>query len=527
MGERWYAVAFLSLAFTVTGCDSPLFSTSQPTSRSAASNRASIPIPPTSAPKPADTPHSPIDVSAPDTLSLIPVDAMLSAFVRPVPKDLNPDRDFRAPVPDESGPSFAQTLMQVLGQVFDDAVKPQNAIGLRITEAFFKATKYPYAIVLLDAAAKPLERRPDAVRIDRLRLGAAIRTAGKSAEFATILQQTLDRVTNAEFATLSDREAHGVRFKVLQDKRLDADEVLCWGEIGEHFVVAFGEDTFETMAGCAAGKAQSVAKDEWTRSARSARAADTYVELWLGSQRIREYLDPHVSGAASAFFREWDADKMQRGHWAFGLQGKAMFCVAHFQIDGDTVEREYAKPQPADAAIMQTVPADTNYAVYDLSVGPFLYRVFASMVATRDRSTQVEIARNWERMQRENNFSAQTDILDNLGDTLVMHKYPLHPLKIPICVTTLIEIKQNPQQVAKAMNAMTTAWTNLQTENIEKGIVMPATLTQDGDGIWFLNLGLAGPAWIVTDKYIVASWSPFALRQYLNQAEAVVGNIIR
>ena len=41
--------------------------------------------------------------------------------------------------------------------------------------------------------------------------------------------------------------------------------------------------------------------------------------------------------------------------------------------------------------------------------------------------------------------------------------------------------------------------------------------------MWYLRfgldgpdwLGLAGPAWTVTDRFIILSWSPLALREYL------------
>jgi hypothetical protein len=39
------------------------------------------------------------------------------------------------------------------------------------------------------------------------------------------------------------------------------------------------------------------------------------------------------------------------------------------------------------------------------------------------------------------------------------------------------------------------------------------------------GLGLAGPAWITTDRFVIVSWSPLALREYLADAGAAVGRV--
>ena len=60
----------------------------------------------------------------------------------------------------------------------------------------------------------------------------------------------------------------------------------------------------------------------------------------------------------------------------------------------------------------------------------------------------------------------------------------------------------------------------------------PLRLEHDSDGVWYLRfglpgpewMGLAGPAWTVTPRYLVLSWSPMALREYLDKVgEAVRG----
>lgn len=512
MRERtsWLRIGLALGLLGLGGCDSSPFrrTASQPASRA------------------ASQPDSRADADAPpDTLRFVPTDAMLALLSRPLPAGLNPDVGGQFG-PRSDNPSFINTMYGFVTQFIAKSRKPGEVLGLRLGEAFLEMINYEYAIVLLDCAAKPVANRPYAYRINELQLAGVVRCGEHSERFLEMISKTVNAVTTEEQAVLETRERHGWRYQVLLDKRLDAEDVFSWGKIGDHFVLAFGEGTFEKIADAAAGESMSAARDEWTQQARRGRANDTYVEFLVNSDQIRNGLDPYVGGAASEFFSAWDADRLSRSHWAFGMIGPGMFCSAHFRIGDSTVERVYAEPLPESSSLLATIPPNVNYAVWDLPLERFLNRFFASLVATRDEETRRRIESEWARIQREFKFDAQADVLANLGDTIIQHKYPMHPLRIPVCVTTLIEIRHNPAQVARAVEIMCNAWQNGINENINKGIVMPAVLTRDADGIWFLNFGLAGPAWIVTDRFIVASWSPMALRDYLNVAGESVGKVI-
>jgi hypothetical protein len=49
------------------------------------------------------------------------------------------------------------------------------------------------------------------------------------------------------------------------------------------------------------------------------------------------------------------------------------------------------------------------------------------------------------------------------------------------------------------------------------------SVQRDPDGIWYVQFGpIASIAWTATDRFVVTSWSPHALREYLqSHAEAV------
>ena len=100
----------------------------------------------------------------------------------------------------------------------------------------------------------------------------------------------------------------------------------------------------------------------------------------------------------------------------------------------------------------------------------------------------------------------------------MLHNYPRHPLHLPLAFTTLIEIEQDPDRVHTTLEKLCEAWRDgMDKIGSEQDRPLTARLERDDDGIWFVQIGpVAGLAWIFTDHYIVTSWSPKALRDYLD-----------
>jgi hypothetical protein len=169
------------------------------------------------------------------------------------------------------------------------------------------------------------------------------------------------------------------------------------------------------------------------------------------------------------------------------------------------------------------VPPEAHYAVYQLPMGRFLDRFFSGLLSTLGEKPRTNIQRIWTDAQAKGNFNVERDLLAHLGDHVVLHNDPPHPLHIPIAVTALIEISDEPQPVRKTIDALCTAFVEaLETANAE-GHGPPWTLHHDDDGVWYLQYGpVAGIAWTVTERFIVTSWSPHALREYLDKMGPVL-----
>jgi hypothetical protein len=98
----------------------------------------------------------------------------------------------------------------------------------------------------------------------------------------------------------------------------------------------------------------------------------------------------------------------------------------------------------------------------------------------------------------------------------VLFDYPPHPLEIPFALTVAIEI-DDPKAVRTAIDALLESWGRYLDERAErnKTTLVRLKVKRAEDGVWFLQAGILGPALKVTERYVVLSWSPEALRAAL------------
>ena len=279
------------------------------------------------------------------------------------------------------------------------------------------------------------------------------------------------------------------------------------------------------IAAVAANELTGLTKDPWYAVARGERRSSALIEIFVSPEAIEDRLDPFVDGRVAAFFKAWDAEHLNQAYWALGYQQRALFCEAHFLVGDQTHKRIYADPSFRDTRLLQTVPRDAKYAIFDLPVDRFLRRFFLGLVSIQGPKARENIERVWAEMQEKYNFDAQRDILDRLGRHIVLHDEPPHPLRLPIAVTTLIEIRREPAEVRAAVETFCNAWQATLEEAADRSDRPPDfTVNRDKDGVWYLRFGpLAGLAWTVTDRYIITSWSPNALREYLQMVGPAAG----
>lgn len=454
-----------------------------------------------------------------EPIDFIPADALLCWVGRPLPDT----------TPLDDNPSTLTTLIDLGARIAGQPLPEKASVSMRMLEAVTIMIRYSHAAAILDAKAIPLVDDPDGRKVDQLKIVIVIEDRGHADRIRRIIQKAINETTDATTATLKTCAAGRWRYQELRDKRLADWWAVAWGEIDDHFILTFGADVWPIIAATADGERPAVSGDEWVRSARERRGKDAVIEIIAQMKAIRERLDPHVQNRAGGFLRAWHAEDVERTYWALGFEGRAMFCEAVFFGDGKTSVRLFADPATQEEHINAAIPETARYAIYKLSAAETFERFFSGMMATRNATQRRRIDELWERIQREVGVDVRRDLLDNLGEYWVMHNQPPHPLHIPLAMTTLVEIRRNPATVAAFVDRVCEAWKEAETRYYEEtGELLPVLINRDGDGIWFVKWGLiAGPAWTVTDRFIVTSWSPMALRTYLQEAGDRAGKRIQ
>lgn len=447
-----------------------------------------------------------------DPLDLIPAESLITWRGRPMPETASGP---------SSQPSAIGTLLDMGTRIAGSPLKPRDQFGVRLLEAFGLAVHYPFAIALIDAQARPTETG-EGRRVDKLRIALVIRTENKAEPFRKIIQKTVNELTDRGKARLTQRSASDFRFDELRDERLE--EAVAWGEIGDSFVITYGPDVWPLIASVAAKETESIASQTWIHEARASLKTPPLIEIVVAAERAKDRLDPFVEGRASAFFAAWHADKLERAHWALGFEGRALYCIATFRIANATVRRVYADPAIRDPRWLDTVPESSRYAIYRIPVSNMLPRVFSGYYATQDARDRQSAWEEFQRIQRKLGIEVEKDLLSTLGDTIILHNDPPHPLRLPLAFTSLIEIRHDPQKLRDLGEKVCTAWSEWLETADERDASRWARLERADDGIWHFQYGpIAGLAWTITDRFLITSWSPNALREYLQKVGSKVG----
>jgi hypothetical protein len=449
-----------------------------------------------------------------EPLDLIPADTLLCWHGRPLPDT--------SPV--SSQPSALQTLLELGMRMAGQSLDSGTQLGVRLAEMFNLTIRYPHALTLIDARALPVGPDQKGRRVDRLRFALVVESGDQTEPFLRVIQKAVNEQTDQAEATLLAKRAGRWSYQELRDKRLPDWAVVAWGQIDKHFVLTIGADVWPNVAAVAAGQAPALSQDAWYKAAREKRGQPALLEILLAAHAIQERLDPFFDGQASAFFKAWDAADIDQAYWALGFEGRALFCRASYRVGRETVDRLYADPDIREPRLLETIPPDARYAIYKLPLDRFLPRFFRGLLALEGQKARANIERVWAEMQAQRAFDAERDVLAHLGEYVVLHNDPPHPLRIPLAMTILIEIRDEPAAVRRTLETLFTAWRDTLAESTEDGRpVGPFTLQRDDDGVWYMQFGpLAGPAWTTTDRFIISSWSPQALREYLAKVGARV-----
>ncbi|MFH1416969.1 MAG: hypothetical protein ABII12_01595 [Planctomycetota bacterium] len=459
--------------------------------------------------------------------SLVPADSLVAYMARPYGESeahgeatTQPGIDGKAPPSLSIGSILAILsaggLIPEEGQVFADIGAALPLLG-----------QFEHALVLLDVSSRvvhpPGESEADSsgrvsLRLKHLQAAVILRTQGEHRAVLRQLNRIVGRYTHSEVAVLSRENAAGFHFQRLTDDRLPGWAVWEWGRLDDFFVVTFGSGAFPKIAETYAGTAPSLRDEPWFVKASQQTQGDRAVAQWfIAMARLEQRLGQVARGRHLRVVKALGADGMTQDLWTIGLEGRALAWFRCYRRNDQDVVVPYSDPKGFPAQHLRIIPdAARHFGIIHIPTSWLIEKLPAAWLAAQSESHVRKWTTVWRRLEQETGIDINGSLIEHLGDDVAIFDYPPHPLKIPFAWTIAIEIDDR-QAVQLATDTLLATWSRYLDERAErKGTTLVRVkVKQAEDGVWYLQAGILGPAMKVTDRYLVLSWSPQALRDVL------------
>ncbi|MBN1489219.1 MAG: hypothetical protein JXA69_04820 [Phycisphaerae bacterium] len=377
--------------------------------------------------------------------------------------------------------------------------------------------RYPCAFALLDITSRPLSN--GGYRLNDMQAVLVFETNGDHEPIAERIRQLLAAYTNAELSRLDRHSETGLIRYRLTDSRLPPWAIIEWAAVEQQFVVAIGQGALDRALAVLAGNAPALANDGWTAQARRTAEADVaFFEWMIAVEPLRTRLGEVVQGRPEEVLRALGAESLERVLGTIGTRGRAVTAHLVSRTAGADQHVTLCEPAPPEDPAMAAIPtAATRYVLLRPPIAEWIRAARAAWLASQHVSKREGLCAGWARLEQEYGFRVEEDLLAQLGTRVIIHDYPPHPLRIPLLWTVAIEVDGDSEQVRRAIEGMLRAW---QAALVRQLAETPDTglapqLQRTGDGLWFLRLGLAGPAIGLHPRWVIVGFSPEAVRRNL------------
>ena len=382
-----------------------------------------------------------------------------------------------------------------------------------------------HAIVLLDVTSKPVG--PQVYRLRDMRAGFLLDQRGIETAVQRRIRDLLATYTDATTTTITPRDYHGVQVHRLTDTRLPG-----WAEVGWAFsdrwcVIGFGGGGIEQMLDTLAGRAPALAGEPWFAAAHARiNGSAAGLELYADISGMRDRLEEQLRDRPAKVLTCVGLQAAEKLLWTLGTRGREV----HSMITGlETGGREQtivlAGVENADPAVVARIPAQAStFGIVRMPLGDVFRNLRQAYLESQSSGQRRSVHEAWARLESELGFDFEAGLLDQLGDHLVFHTWPRHPLGISVLCTVWFQTKGDQQLIIRTLDGTMQALQRAiaprnyadptSSRPAPLGLLQPR-LIRDPQGIWYLQLGLVGPAIGTTDGWIVISFSPAAVRQNL------------
>ncbi|MDO8632795.1 MAG: hypothetical protein Q7R41_20120 [Phycisphaerales bacterium] len=372
--------------------------------------------------------------------------------------------------------------------------------------------EHPHAVMLFDISAEKTDE--DGHRLAGLHAALVMHTRGRNELIERRIQHLLGSYTNRDETMLEAIEREGTTTYRLRDRRLADWVVLSWGRWGDHYVVAIGDGSLERVAATLpnpdthVGRTPSVATDPWIVDGLNRLAAeDALLTVYLRFDELRRTSGPALAMKIDRVLRSLKIAGCERGLWAVGYAGRSVEIRQLLKTAASDEVATIAGAGVLDASNTPRIPdSATAFAAVDVKPSVWLDRARSAYLAGRSPTNQVRSRAYWRDIETRAGIRFADDIFADLSGPIIVHDFPKHALRLPPAWTIVAPISGDADRLRRSVDALFTTWQR----ELEETCSM--RLRHDDDGVWHLFVGVEGPALMVTDRYLVISFAPTAVR---------------
>ncbi|MEK6674547.1 MAG: hypothetical protein AABZ47_02710 [Planctomycetota bacterium] len=446
---------------------------------------------------------APGPLGAPSPLvNAVPASAIAAYFFHP--DAISPDQNTQPP-------GTVQLLSRLAEQASKWGVFSNVDISVRVwidvLSALETLTTFPHAAILLDIDAAP--RSDGGHELSRCQAALLIHTGPDPSSVDRRIQNLLAKYTNNEHAQLTQSTIQNRPVQLLRDKRLPDWAVIQWGRRGDLYVITIGDQAYEKIAAASEDPSGRLIQDRWFGQAfDQLRVPDAKAALYVNLRRAGTMGDTGLKEKIAEVQRVLRLEGSSQLMATLKQSGRAVLLQASTEKDTQTVHRLLARPLTASEE--STIPRDAAW-VMSLDVTPSeLYKMgWDAYLAAKSPPARQSCLDSWRQMESASQVVIERDVLDHLRAPIVVHNYPPHALGIPLAVTVQIPVSGD----VAALRAKVDRLCQYAQEQLKGASIL--SLVHDPDGTWFIRFGLDGPGVVVTDRDVVISFSPAAIRQTL------------
>lgn len=360
----------------------------------------------------------------------------------------------------------------------------------------------------------------DSYRLKDMQAVLVLDSVGIEAQLSRRVRDLLAAYTDADNGSIDAVDDGNVKYFQLRDDRAPNWSVVEWGQLGDWFVVAFGEGAFARVLDASRHRAGALDADKWhARAKQECHGGRSRVSVYVNLRHLRDRVGEVVLDKPTDVLESLGLGEMERLFWTVGYEDRAMRSEAAWRAaDGRDYYRMLTGPAVNDARITAMIPGDAQeFGLFTFPLTSTFHDAQQAYLHTQSDETTRLIREGWARFEKQHAFNAERDVVQRLGDHLLFHTYPRHPMAAPLLCTIWIQYTGPRQPVADAINAMMQVWADQMNPPEEQGkmISLRPRVARTKDDIWYLQLGLVGPAVGVAEGWIVVSFSPHAVRANL------------